>query len=390
MQDDEKRRADEMRALGSGGSLPARESPSKSKDTFAATSKAGSAALERLANRGGTATDTVKTVISIGVWYFCSIGLIMYNKWMLSYLGFHFPIALMLIHQFTCTCLSQVVINGFKAAEPLNLTWSQIMTAVAPVALVFSLSISFVNYGQMYISVKFLQMLKASLPTLSLLIGFVVGIEKPSWPLFLNICWICGGVMWASIAELDLEFNMTGTCLAFTGFCFESLRLVLSQKLLQGSAIKFGPLTGVYYVAPLSFCTLMVPFLVLESTRFFAYLGEEHKSGGSNFMVMLPYMATNGCLAYCLNLTVYQVLQRTSAVTFGVLGQAKDWLNVLVALAVFHSPITTQQMVGYGVAVSGVGYYKKIRRDQAAAAKATKKMELSTPDAGSGSAKSPV
>jgi hypothetical protein len=39
-----------------------------------------------------SAAATSKTIISIGVWYFMSIGLIMYNKWMLSYLGFHFPI----------------------------------------------------------------------------------------------------------------------------------------------------------------------------------------------------------------------------------------------------------------------------------------------------------
>ena len=37
---------------------------------------------------------------------------------------------------------------------------------------------------------------------------------------------------------------------------------------------------------------------------------------------------------------------------FVLLWQAKDWINVIVALLVFHSPITTQQMVGYGVAVS--------------------------------------
>ena len=50
--------------------------------------------------------------------------------------------------------------------------------------------------------------------------------------------------MWASYAELGLEFHFMGTCLALGGFCFESFRLVLSQKLLQGSSIKFGPLTG--------------------------------------------------------------------------------------------------------------------------------------------------
>jgi drug/metabolite transporter (DMT)-like permease len=278
----------------------------------------------------------------------------------------HGRTALMMIHQITCSTFSYIVVMVLRFAQPLNLSWGQIAGTVAPVAIVFSLSISLVNYGQMYISVKFLQMLKASLPTLSLLFGFCLGTETPSWPLFFNIAWICGGVMIASIAELDLEFHAMGTALALSGFCFESLRLVLSQKLLQGK-VKFGPLTGVMYVAPLSFCTLSIPFFVLESGRFFTYLGAEHASGGSNFRVMLPYMVTNGFLAYGLNLSVYQVLQRTSAVTFGVLGQAKDWLNVLVALAVFGSPITTQQAVGYGIAVSGVGYYKKIRRDQATA-----------------------
>jgi hypothetical protein len=49
---------------------------------------------------------------------------------------------------------------------------------------------------------------------------------------------------------------------------------------------------------------------------------------------MAPYMLTNGMLAYALNLSVYNVIQVTSAVTFGVLGQAKDWLNVCVGTIV--------------------------------------------------------
>ena len=50
-----------------------------------------------------------------------------------------------------------------------------------------------------------------------------------------------------------------------------------------------------------------------------------------------------------------------------MLGQAKDWLNVCVALVVFQSPITMQQGVGYCIAVSGVFYYKRIRTMQAQA-----------------------
>jgi hypothetical protein len=302
-----------------------------------------------------------KIVGAIVIWYTCSISLIMYNKWMLSYLGFHFPIALMLIHQILCSIAAYVSINFLNMTTPLNLSWDQIIKNVAPVALVFSCSISFVNYGQMYISVKFIQMLKASLPTVSLIIGFAIGLEQPSWPMFLCICWICSGVIIAGLAELDLEFHFIGTCLAMTGFIFESLRLVLSQKLLQASAIKFNPMTGVYYTAPLSFCALSIPFLLLESSRFFEYLGATHPSGSTNLVAMAPYMLTNGMLAYALNLSVYNVIQHTSAVTFGVLGQAKDWLNVCVALVVFQSPITIQQGVGYCIAVAGVFYYKRIR-----------------------------
>jgi hypothetical protein len=44
------------------------------------------------------------------------------------------------------------------------------------------------------------------------------------------------------------------------GIICECIRLVLSQKLLQGAAIKFNPLTGVYYTAPLSFLTLLIPW----------------------------------------------------------------------------------------------------------------------------------
>ena len=49
--------------------------------------------------------------------------------------------------------------------------------------------------------------------------------------------------------------------------------------------------------------------MVLEASRFFTYLGATHASGSTNFMAMLPYMATNGILAYALNLSVYNVIQ---------------------------------------------------------------------------------
>ena len=42
-------------------------------------------------------TANAGVVWALAMWYAASIGLIMFNKWALSYLGFHFPVAMMLL-----------------------------------------------------------------------------------------------------------------------------------------------------------------------------------------------------------------------------------------------------------------------------------------------------
>ena len=182
----------------------------------------------KLRKMAGKASGT-RTLTAIAMWYTASIGLIMYNKWMLSYLkGFRFPISLMMIHQGTCSILSAIAIHVFGAVTPLNLTWPQIIANVAPVAFIFSFSIALVNEGQMRLPVSFIQMLKASIPFWTCIITLVLRIEHVEWKVIANCVWIGLGVIVA--AEGELQFEMFGTILAVTGIICECIRLVLSQK----------------------------------------------------------------------------------------------------------------------------------------------------------------
>ena len=54
-----------------------------------------------------SAARTLRVLMLIAVWMAISISLIMYNKWLLSYKSYRFPLAMTLSHQF-CTGGSQL------------------------------------------------------------------------------------------------------------------------------------------------------------------------------------------------------------------------------------------------------------------------------------------
>ena len=342
--------------------------------------------------------SAARVISALGLWYAASIGLIMYNKWMLSCrnagpaaqhcqlrstpplppvrsppllthpsfgirphltrvtdLGFHFPVALMVVHQLTCTICSHIAVNVLHLATPPKLTGHDIRAKILPLALAFSCSISFMNEGQLRLSVSFLQMLKASIPFWTVVISFLAGTAQPSGRLLVQVVWIGLGV--AVSAKGAAEFQWLGVLLTLAGIIFECIRLVLSQKLLQGTDIKFNALTGVHVIAPLSFCCLLLPYAVLDHTRLMAWFAATSATGQSNFWHALPYLLTNGCLAYVLNLVVYNVIIVTSAVTTGIAGKAKDVINVVISGLVFGTVISPMQWTGYAIAISGVAMY---------------------------------
>jgi drug/metabolite transporter (DMT)-like permease len=315
-------------------------------------------------------TANAGVVWSLAMWYAASIGLIMFNKWALSYLGFHFPVAMMLLQQCVCTLCSNVAIRVFRLADPPRLSFAQIRSNVLPLAAAFAASISLMNEGQLLLSVSFLQMLKASIPFWTVVISGALGSEKHTRRTFVVVTWIGAGV--ALSASGAVEFQWAGVLLTMGGIICECVRLVLSQKLLQGNDIKFTPLTGVHFVAPCAALCLLPPYLLVDHARLVEWSAEPHSSGGTQTRLAhaLPYLLANGLLAYALNLVVYNVITKTSAVTTGVAGKAKDVINIVLSSAVFGTHISQVQLTGYAIAMSGVSVYTydKMRKSAARAA----------------------
>ncbi|XP_074314168.1 putative sugar phosphate/phosphate translocator At2g25520 [Silene latifolia] len=66
---------------------------------------------------------------------------------------------------------------------------------------------------------------------------------------------------------------------------------------------------------------------------------------------------TNSLCAFALNLAVFLLVGKTSALTMNVAGVVKDWLLIAFSWSVIKDTVTPINLFGYGLAFLGVGFY---------------------------------
>lgn len=172
--------------------------------------------------------------------------------------------------------------------EGIQMDRQTYMKTILPIGLCYSVTLWLGNAAYLYLSVSFIQMLKALMPVSVFSIGSIFGTEKFESSIFINMFLITIGVAIASMGEMN--FNTTGLLLQLGSIVCESIRLVLVQKLLQSRGLKLNPITTLYYVAPCCFVFLLIPFSFIEY--------EKIMSDG-NLVVNPLVMLGNALVAFC-------------------------------------------------------------------------------------------
>lgn len=287
-----------------------------------------------------------------------SSGVILYNKWFLStrYFNFPYPITLTMIHMGFSGAVAFFLIRVVKVVAPIKMTFKIYMTCVVPISAFFASSLWFGNTAYLYISVAFIQMLKALMPVATFLVAVLWGTDVLRCDVFLNMVLISVGVAISSYGEI--HFNMMGTLYQVMGIVAEALRLVLTQVLLQKKGLTLNPITTLYYIAPCSFVFLFIPWYILESPAI------EVAQIQFNFWIFF----SNALSALALNISTFLVIGRTGAVTIRVAGVMKDWILIALSTIIFpESVITGLNITGYAIALCGVVVYNYLKMKDARA-----------------------
>jgi hypothetical protein len=66
----------------------------------------------------------------------------------------------------------------------------------------------------------------------------------------------------------------------------------------------------------------------------------------------------NGLAAFALNIAVFLLIGKTSALTMNIAGVIKDWMLIFFSYFVFKAPLTALNLGGYVFCCAGVVLYQ--------------------------------
>ncbi|CAL0307123.1 unnamed protein product [Lupinus luteus] len=309
----------------------------------------------------------------VAIWIFLSFTVIVYNKYILDRKMYNwpYPISLTMIHMAFCSSLAYLLVRVFKLVEPVSMSRDLYLRSVVPIGLLYSLSLWFSNSAYIYLSVSFIQMLKALMPVAVYSIGVVFKKEMFKNETMANMVSISLGVAVAAYGEA--KFDSRGVTLQLMAVAFEATRLVLIQILLNSKGISLNPITSLYYIAPCCLVFLSIPWLIMEYPSL---------RDNSSFHLDFVIFGTNSTCAFALNLAVFLLVGKTSALTMNVAGVVKDWLLIAFSWSVIKDTVTPLNLIGYGLAFLGVAYYNHSKLQALKASEAQKKARLVDEEAG--------
>ncbi|CAH1450057.1 unnamed protein product [Lactuca virosa] len=283
-----------------------------------------------------------------------SSGQIFFNKWVLSSkeINFPYPLGLTLLHMMFSSVLCFVLTKVLKILKVEDGMTLEIYTSsVIPIGAMFAMTLWLGNTAYLYISVAFAQMLKAVMPVAVFILGVAAGLEVMNTRMLMIMCLISFGVLVASYGEISI--NWVGVVYQMGGVVGEALRLIFMEILVKRKGLKLNPISMMYYVSPCSALCLLVPWVFLEKPKMDA-------QGTWTFHPLV--LTLNSLCTFGLNLSVFLVIQHTSALTIRVAGVVKDWVVVLLSALLFaDTKLTIINIFGYAIAIGGVAAYNNFK-----------------------------
>eukprot|EP01018_Ginkgo_biloba_P010268 Gb_31949 [translate_table: standard] len=305
-----------------------------------------------MSDSAGLFKKIVLSYLYVGIWIFFSFSVIVYNKYILdrSMYNWPFPITLTMIHMGFCSTLAVVLVKVLKLVEPIEMSRGMYVSSILPIGALYSFSLWFANSAYIYLSVSFIQMLKALMPVAVYSIGVLLKKDPYKRETMNNMMAISVGVAIAAYGEA--KFNAWGVILQLGAVAFEATRLVLIQILLTSKGISLNPITSLYYVAPCCLAFLTLPWIVVEYPSLMQT---------SSFHLDYMVFSMNSACAFALNLAVFLLIGKTSALTMNVAGVVKDWLLIAFSWSVIKDKVTAINLIGYGLAFLAVCYYNHLK-----------------------------
>ncbi|KAI4308047.1 hypothetical protein L6164_031165 [Bauhinia variegata] len=305
-----------------------------------------------------SATNVLKTLFFILVWYTFSLFLTLYNKSLLGDDMGKFPAPLLMntVHFAIQAVLSKFItwFWSHKFQSNVAMSWRDYFLRVVPTSLGTAMDVNLSNASLVSISVTFATMCKSAAPIFLLLFAFVFRLERLSLKLTAIILIISIGIL-LTVAK-ETEFQPWGFILVMLAAVMSGFRWCMTQILLQKEAYGLkNPLTLMSHVSPIM--TVATAILSLAWDPWDEFRQNKYFNNKWHIARSSLLMLFGGTLAFFMVLTEFVLVSVTSAVTVTIAGVVKEAVTILVAVLYFHDEFTWLKGLGLFTIMVGVGLF---------------------------------
>mmetsp|Transcript_11507 Transcript_11507/g.16391 ORF Transcript_11507/g.16391 Transcript_11507/m.16391 type:complete len:375 (+) Transcript_11507:121-1245(+) len=184
---------------------------------------------------------------------------IMANKILMKDEGFGYPVLVSALGQTTTAVCAIAMV--YITDETLDNGKRIGFRTLAVLGCVSALSLVLGQYPYFYLTVAFIQMLKAFSPAYMIVFLYCLGVESPSRRVIACVLGLCVFTAVASAGEVN--FSLIGVLFMTAASCSDALRLVIAQKLLKNQ--KMATFEALVYVSPM--CLLFMAPVALFKVR---------------------------------------------------------------------------------------------------------------------------
>ncbi|MEW5304006.1 MAG: hypothetical protein WDW36_006649 [Sanguina aurantia] len=286
--------------------------------------------------------------------YSSNIAVLLLNKFLLTSIGFRYPVFLTLCHMMACAVLGGLLsLTKVTTLKPIK-TSAQLSKVVC-LSCIFCLTIVLGNASLRFIPVSFSQAIGSATVLFTAALAYTFQEVREANLTYAALLPIALGVMIASGGEP--MFNAIGFTLAMASAAGRAAKSVVQSILMTDPSEKLDPLSLLFYMSSICVMLLVPAAMVLEP-------GAHLKAQA--LLLSYPgfgwWLLGNSLLAYAVNLTNFLVTKYTSALTLQVLGNAKGVVAACVSVLIFTNPVTAQGISGYVITIIGVFWYSESKR----------------------------
>jgi solute carrier family 35 protein C2 len=232
------------------------------------------------------------------------------------------------------------------------------LTHLVPCGVATALDIGLGNMSLRFTTLTFMTICKSSVLVFILIFAFLFRLETVSVKLVLIISVMTLGEVMMVMGET--AFSAVGFGLVTASAFFSGFRWALTQLLILRHPATSNPFSMLFFLSPIVCVTLGTIAVMVEGPAEIMQ-GLQALSAAWGGMRGLLLLLLPGILAFCMVLSQFALLKRSSVVTLSVCGILKEVVTISAASVVFHDKLTVINVCGVVVIIGSIASYNYMK-----------------------------